>query len=550
MKIASRNCRLVLQLAIQVGAAFGMAVGLGVVLYYILPPSEDESRQDGSIRVDKKKEAYFSFCLDGQRILSASQELKWGTLRDGLFRGPYRLRDSFTGKLLAEFGAYEKRYDDTCAARGRRYWAGLPHDEKGILDLVDFETGEERRLPIKPIAGDRQLLISPKQDLVVVLPWLSYGEAHLYELPTGAHVATLTGRFRHPRFASKSSYFLYEGGKREEPELHLWNAGKRQSAGVMPTAEGDWSTSSDGRFLLAPQSASKLNIWDLSDIDRPKLTGDLPRSAGRYYFSPDAETIVQLPPRDDALSSVVFWDLATAREKCRLDPRLFNPDAERWSGAFACGSDLFAFSTRNPSGKSRTGETEFLRVFDVAKQKLLWNLEIPLPSLRFFGKGDTVFLTQDLEAQIRDARSGDLLKSFPLPDSHRIAQPTGDGRYVTLWNEDPPPSDPKRPRLSQVRVIEVPTQSIVFDLVGVVEWDPNLSQDGSTLLTVHYDQAGVYLRCWDVASGRLRWDVPGRRPWFGIIGISAVFFVLLVFLGWWRNARRARRSSEAAALQV
>jgi len=80
----------------------------------------------------------------------------------------------------------------------------------------------------------------------------------------------------------------------------------------------------------------------------------------------------------------------------------------------------------------------------------------------------------------------------------------------------------------------VPTLREVFHLADSQVEHAQLFPDGGTLITVHpKDPAGPHLRCW---------DIPGRHPWLKIVGIPAAVGVVLLLLGKWRQARKARKA--------
>src|SRR5262245_35301167 len=105
----------------------GLSVMLGVLLYAAL--SSTTERVDAPA---KNRELFYSFSHDGRFILSYDS-WRYSTDRGGLFHGPCRRRDSATGKVLSEFAAGSREYDDRGVAIRKRYWAGLPHGEEAKL---------------------------------------------------------------------------------------------------------------------------------------------------------------------------------------------------------------------------------------------------------------------------------------------------------------------------------------------------------------------------------------------------------------------------------
>src|SRR5437870_885528 len=112
-------------------------LGLGYVLYQRLPPVER-----WSVRLDEDA-ATFIFCFspDGRFVFSYHPEIT-KTI------GPFRKRDANTGMIVAEASVKDRRYESQSAGPSvfpKRFWAGLPEGESGILEIFDLESGKESR---------------------------------------------------------------------------------------------------------------------------------------------------------------------------------------------------------------------------------------------------------------------------------------------------------------------------------------------------------------------------------------------------------------------
>src|SRR5712691_9047193 len=121
-------------------------LGLGYVLYQRLPPLER-----WSVRLEEDAATvFFSFSPDGRFILGHHRENirnDRGVGNPYDWMGPFSKRDSATGMIVAEVSAKERVYqshtveefafhDPPFDPRSRkRFWAGLPKAENGILDL-------------------------------------------------------------------------------------------------------------------------------------------------------------------------------------------------------------------------------------------------------------------------------------------------------------------------------------------------------------------------------------------------------------------------------
>jgi hypothetical protein len=533
-------------------------LGLGYVLYQRLPPVER-----WSVRLEKNT-AHYSFSADGRFIFSYRLELH-GSSSDGDWSfGPFRKLDGTTGRLLAEASTKERIYQshsvdddiDGVPIIRKRLWAGLPKNEKDILELFELDSGKERRLPIKSFSGERRLILSPAEDMVAIFHYKSpeekkEAEIFLHALPAGERLAVLSTTAG-ALFSPDGSYFVYSSTTPEGPCLRLWDTRKRQSAGIMPGASEISEISPNGRFLLAgalKKDDGKTKIWDLSDLAKPREVAVLPAFCHLLHFTPDSRTLVELPRKENP--NVVFWDSATGLEKGRTPAPFF-----AYTFVFSRDSRLLAIREDRHAGNFPVA------VIDVPSRQLLWNKRLGdpvcLPGDLLFGiipgDVDTLFLgvfddERYQHPQLRNARTGDLLAWFSMQFSRLRSSHSGDGQRILIYGHGKWPRTQKQgwfwETLRQwlpsnadsaddlVRVIDVPTLSEVFHLAHSYVKDAQLSPDGETLLTVHpKDPAGPHLRCW---------DIPARHPWFKIVGIPAAVGLVLVFLGKWRQARKARR---------
>ena len=536
-------------------------LGLGYVLYQRLPPVE---RWSVRLEEDGRKEK-FSFSPDGRFVFSHRFGLNGDTGGwDWWAFGPFRKRDVATGQLLVEASTKEfyqshsvRDFDAGAPIIRKRFWAGLPKTEKGILELFEVDSGKERRLPIKNFSGERRLIFSPPEDMVAIFcceedPLEKHSEADIFvhALPGGEQVAVLSGTTE-ALFSPDGSYFVYLATSPEGPCLRLWDTHKRQSAGIMPGASEISEISPNGRFLLAGafnKDDGKTKIWDLSDLANPRGVAIL--SASDYLkFTPDSRALVELPTKENP--NVVFWDSATGLEEGRVPAPFF-----RVKFVFSCDSRLLAIREGPYAGNFPVA------VIDMTSRQVLWNKRLGdpacMPGNLLFriipGDVDTLFLNvfdEDLNEypQLRNARTGDLLASFSMQFSRLRSSHSGDGQRILIYGHGKWPQNqkqgwfwetlrnwlPSNPNgaYDLVRVIDVPTLREVFHLADSYVKDAQLSPDGETLLTVHpNDPAGPHLRCW---------DIPARHPWFKIVGIPAAVGLVLVLLGRWRQARKARR---------
>jgi WD40 repeat protein len=539
-------------------------LGLGYVLYQRLPPVER-----WSVRLDEDAaKADYSFSWDGRYVFSWRLDLRGPGMGSDWFYGPFRKRDAATGELLAEISTKEPIYqsrnvdddlDFDVPVTRRRFWAWLPENEKGILVLFELDSGKERRLPIQSFSGDRRLILSPAEDMVAISHYKNgeekkEAEIFLHALPGGERLAVLAATAE-ALFSPDGSYFVYASAGQKGPCLRLWDTRKRQPGGIVPGAREISEFSRNGRFLLAnpfDKENGKITLWDLSDLAKPRNVAVLPASAYRLKFTPDSRTLVELPTQKN--QDVVFRDSTTGLEKGRT-PFSF---VEHVPHVMAIDDRLLAVREGHFDGNFP------MAVIDIPSRQVLWHKQLGepmclpepnLPAAIIPGNVDTLFLgvfedERYQHPQFRNARTGELLATFPMPFSTLGNSRSKNGQSILIYGHG------KRPRTNQthgwfwetlrkllpadpdraadlIRVIDVPTLREVFHLADSHVEHAQLSPDGTTLLTVHpKDPSGPRLRCW---------DIPARHPWPKIIGIPAAVGVVLLLLGKWRQTRKARR---------
>ncbi|HMF18107.1 MAG TPA: WD40 repeat domain-containing protein [Gemmataceae bacterium] len=533
-----------------------LLTGLGLVLY-----ERSEPIERWRVALEDKGEEWYATSRDGRFSMSHANRYR---------EGPVRKRDLQSGRIIAELPRIEGDYECTSHILVREpwrpYWAGLPSQKRGVLDLFDLETGDIRRLPIEPFPGeslghDRRIFISPRNDTVAVLHyhqkyheagWDSWFEilkleTHLYVLPGGERLDHFVveagfGKRRElyfrgdPQFSPAGSYLVLPSRNGSDLSLRLWDTRKRKLAGILPVGTWRFEVSPDERFLLAEDAKKKTIMWNLSDLDRPVAVGALPKDS-YGYFSPDSRTLVA-----NMGNEVVFWDLMSARENGRTVlgmpsyGAVFSPDGT----LVAVGSDR------------RAGTPEVVMVLDTRTREILWSSPIRNRWL-FDASGAILVLTNGTtyDMELRDARTGALQASFPRPSGYTWnPELSGNGRRAVVEDHlrdaqgNPPKSwlhkliDDWLPRARDresdwlVRVIDLPTGKEILRLQHSQSMHPLLSWDGNSVLLQFADakgEEGPHVRCY---------DLPPRRPWLTIAGIPAGIGVAFLLLGAWLKRRR------------
>lgn len=545
----------------------GLAVGLGITLYMVLGPAER-----WNVKIDENVEDEFEFTADGARVICQR-------LGQSNWCGPSRLRDAATGHVVAELPTKHRTYEAPCIPPyfghvplpnhlGKRYWVGLPKNAPATLDVLDLYSGEVYPLPLKPIANRPDgwnVIIAQSEDTMAIveeeastddgMAKNSRGVVHLFALPSGEHLAHLDVHYANDEipsahFALDGSLFLYSAPKKTKPEVHIWDAKRRcKVPGVIATQTNLWRLSPNGRFLLATGSDNRTKIWDLLESECFEPRHVLPagfEAKGLAVVSRDCQAIATWTDEE-----VVIWDRKTGETGNVVLPPRRTERAVGSSWAVFSRNEAF-FAVIRVEGESPT--THQLTVIDVLSRKVLWSLSgCHSPPLECFGAHNTVCVVLGSEAQVRNAHSGEVLAKFRLPGSSHYSVLSENGQFAQVRSVGAPPEDWRTAVFtflnkwlnagidinnSRLLVIDLASHREVFDLINSSARSVQLSEDGRTLLTVHDEEAGVYLRCW---------DVPARRARLTIVGMPAGMFLLLAVVGGWRDRRRVRRSAGSAA---
>ncbi|MBI3410056.1 MAG: WD40 repeat domain-containing protein [Planctomycetes bacterium] len=545
----------------------GLAVGLGIALYMVMGPVER-----WTVKIDENEEDQFALTPDGTRVICQRfAPTKWD--------GPRRLRDGATGEVLAEFAGKDRAYEAPCSMLlssghipwppyhlGKRFWIGVPKDDLRTLDVFDLRSGEVHALELKPIANTlrgSEVIIAPTEDTMAIVTEETSnnegmaenprGVVHLFALPGGEHLVDLDVQYTNDevlpaQFALDGSLFLYSAPNVSKPEVHIWDAERRCKAGVISTEAKTWNLSQNGRFLLAAGRDGRTKIWDLLESKHSEPAHVLPAGFGPNWLtvSRNSNAIADWVFEPE----IVFWHRKTGEVGIvSLPPRESEHAVGTSWAVFSPDETLFAVIRAD--GEANKIQ---LTVIDVFKREVLWSISgcDPRP-LSCFGADNTVFVVRDCEAQVRNAHSGKVLGLFRLPGSTYSAPLSGNGQFALVDSVGAPPEDLQTRVFtflndwlnagisinnSRLLVIDLGSHREVFDLTNSSVQSLQLSEDGRTLLTVHGDEAGVYLRSW---------DVPARRAWLTIVGIPAGVFLLLAVVGGWRDRRRAKRTASSVA---
>jgi hypothetical protein len=288
--------------------------------------------------------------------------------------------------------------------------------------------------------------------------------------------------------------------------------------------------SADGQYLLVESRApgEKRGRWRVWNLHKQWVQAEFQTDCDpdRVVFAPTNETVAL---RGE--SSIELRHLATGKRLGRLNDRrvgdrpAFSPDGRLLIAADAPVRHMGGWVVPNRG----------LRVLDATTLKEIWNDGQSQASMCIFtpdSKRIMQIFDASNEVRILDSATGAVIRTIALPPNHSARMPamTPDGRFfvahrdhddmVALWvvvAVDPwwkkalrwTGIDPERfdsSNRDHAVVYDLENDRECLCLVGWNVIDALLSDDGNTLITLHVEDDGRVMRCWDVHAWKpLRW---------------------------------------------
>lgn len=526
-------------------AAFLIALGAGI--YQITPPSptcEINTPPNG---------VPFFFADTGRRLITRSQAI--------LFPGPLNIWDTRTGERIASYTKVDDAIPFTAFSRDGRYLAAEIHREvrvtvnhierlDGII-LIDTLAGAERVIPLEENENRHgHLQFSPDGNFLARVSLFDTKGLRIFEIASGAPIAATESSGLAANQDPGCDVLLHYPNNREFGGVEAWSWHTRRPLGLLEHAGTESVQSPDGRFYVAermPAEGKQFGRWGVWNLQTLRLEGE---------FKSD-----DMRPGLRTISGDGRWLAASCRgEKGNyLELR----ELPRGRLVATCPVHLVVAMKFSPDGRFLLVEgvhpEATQTMLETPSLNALWQQDRPgnrgawggvrvIDSL--FSRDSNTLFTDDrndpdvicLDTMTGKPRSTVRLNAKPMtgqlnlemtPDrrSLLVIQTAGEALAPGLLArmlEWLPQRWQRVTSNDTVVVLDADTCSEHFRLVGWNTTSALLSDDGGTLVTVHDEETGRILRCWDVKAWKpLRWAV----------GVPAGMGPLVVGLIWWRRRR-------------
>jgi WD40 repeat protein len=366
------------------------------------------------------------------------------------------------------------------------------------IRLWDARTGAlVRTLPIEG-GPTIQIAFSPDGTLLASSGWDQ--AIRLWEVASGTRVRLLTG----PTNVIENVAFARDGRRLasadEDGVVRVWDLATGLEVLVLRGHTSflqDVAFSPDGKRLISAGDEGVIRVWDATVGQASRLVGRLDGNVFGVAFSPDGKTLMA----GCGAGSLTFWDIASGRETGTIS----GIGEPVWGVAYSPDSRRVAAALGDWRTPDRPGS---IRVWDaVSRASLLtlhahhgiaWSVAFsPDGSRLASGGGPTRSLRDD--AMLWDARTGEVIYRLRghlagvrgvlfHPAGAWLASSSSDAT-VKLWGVD------------SGREV----QTFLKTGGGPVAFSP----DGRWMASERADQKGL-IDIWDVASGRLRFQLAGH----------------------------------------
>ena len=179
---------------------------------------------------------------------------------------------------------------------------------------MDLVTGNKAESSLESFV--RRLAFSPSDDILAFGTFR--GEVELWEASTGNLILqSQTNRGRVHDLAFSPDGKRMASAHTVPGRITLWNVDKAEEERVFDvgfgTGELSLDFSPDGQSLAVARQFLGIQIWDLTDAEKPPI--ELQNATMAVEFAPDGTTLFSGLMSD---SSLRVWDLETHRQKCVL----------------------------------------------------------------------------------------------------------------------------------------------------------------------------------------------------------------------------------------
>lgn len=471
------------------------------------------------------------FSDDGRTIITGATGVRIGPLqRMGDYKLPLQVWDTHAGSVVKTV-MHGAALAKACAfSADRRY--SMADLGEGTLLLVDWQTGEETRIPFGRASDIRGFYFLPRADLFYLYVPASKQPHQLIDVAKREFAVRLDAEDFPAQHFSRDGSRLYLSTKRG---VAAWNTQTRQVEGEFEGAQSLIFDYPETRAAIAVGKRT-LVIWDtatfqpISRIDNTKI--DM-----QYYnvvFSPSGKSVAMFPHGG-----------MPGQVNKNLSARVWESDTGRLIAAVPL--ERTGWASLQDDQQLRFFDDQQFKLVDVATATVLWQKPAKLGRLIFPRQGIGLHANPQGTWDFIDPATGDVEAQLPLPidpESLRIGI-NGDKGIVCSFGRRRETSLP--PWLErwigrfvassggEVQLLDVAARRVMFQMHIGADDGAVVSKDGDTLLVYDMPSPNAGPAGAATPSHRFRfYDLHSRRPWFWAAGVPAG----LLGIAWlWRRWR-------------
>ncbi len=437
------------------------------------------------------------------------------------------------GTYLKETGAWNHAFSPSF--RYMAAWDGGPDaaEDKNFFYLVDLQAKKQMSLPLKGTT-DSPFLFSPQEKFVVVFEESDKEKKTFYlvSTTTGKLVNTFHGATFHG-FTVDETLIVYEAQMMTGVDLQIWHTAREKVVHTLPRVNKT-AFSPTGQTVAASTPEGWVFL-DLTTFKTRRFDAN-EKFVLKALFSPEGGNLATFC----AGGKLEFWDASIG--KVRRGEFPINQESAVSYCFFSPNGSYLCLVLSNP---------HILAVWDVSSATLLWSKEMSgihePPGFTLDSRFLACYLDEKVvRLHVFETETGKTSHVLPPYDWVFVNFP-GKVRFLTALTKIPAQPHLLKKLLGdwwpgqgqtttqQVRTIDVASGAELARLESAGLEEGYHSEDGRTLVTIHHEDSGYFIRVW---------DLPLRPPLLLVAGIPLALGVIVLLFSHWRARRRLR--AEAA----